>query len=62
MIGEKALKSECARAHLSVICSFQETKSWDVPNLELPGYVFNGGKLGLTTLVVSDHFFKMKKS
>ena len=33
-----------------------ETKSWDVPSLELPGYVCYGGKSVFTTLLVSEQF------
>ena len=51
-----------ARAHLPVICSLQETRSWDVPNLKLPGDVCFHSRLGLATLVVSDQFFNRKSS
>ena len=30
--------------HTPAILSIQETKSWDVPNLELPGYVCYGSQ------------------
>ena len=39
MIVEKLLTLVCAHTHLPVIFSIQETRSWDVPNLEWPGYV-----------------------
>ena len=35
-----------AHAHLPVIFSIQETRSWDVPNLELLGHVCYGGNFG----------------
>ena len=47
-----------ARAHMPVILALQETRSWDVPNMELPDYVCYGSKFGLATLVVSDRFSK----
>ena len=43
-----------------VIFSFQETRSWYVLELQLPGYVCYGSKLGLATLVVSDKFSKLR--
>ena len=52
----------CTRTHLSVIFSIQETRSWDGFNLELLGYVCYGCKFGLAILMVSDRFFKMKRS
>ena len=33
-----------------------------MPNLKLPGYVCSGSKFGLATVVVSGHFFKIKRS
>ena len=33
-----------------------------MPELKLPGHVFYGSKVGLATLVVSDQFFKIKRS
>ena len=57
VIVEKLLPLFCAHAHVPVIFSCQETRSWNVPELQLPGYVLYGCKLGLVTLVVSDQFF-----
>ena len=48
------------RAHLLVIFSFQETRSWNVLELQLLGYVYCGSKLGLATMVVSDEFSKLR--
>ena len=59
---EKLLTLVCAHAHLLVIFSIQETRSWNVPALKVPGYVCYGSKFGLATLVVSDQFFKIKRS
>ena len=42
-----------ARTHSLAMFSTQESKSWDVHNLELPGHVCYGGKSGLATLLVS---------
>ena len=50
------------RAHVPVIFSLQETRSWDVSNLEFLGYVCCGSKLGLVTLWVSHQFCKIKRS
>ena len=60
VIVEKFLTPSCTRARLPVIFCIQETRSWDVPNLEFPGYVCKCSKLGLATLVVSDQYFKNK--
>ena len=62
VIVEKLLTLVCAHAHQLVIFSFQEARSWTVPELQLPGYVCHGGKLGLARLVVSDQFFKIVRS
>ena len=62
LIVEKLLTPVCAHAHLPVIFSVQETRSWNVPELKLPGHLCYGGKMVLATLVVSDQFFKMKRS
>ena len=44
------------------LLGFQETKSWNVPNLELPGCVGCGSKLGFATLLVSKQFRTVKRS
>ena len=62
VIVEKLLTPVCTRAHLPVIFSIQETRSWDVPYLELLWYVCYGGKFGLATLMVSHQFFKIQRS
>ena len=62
MIAEKLLEPVRKRAHVPVIFSIQETRSWDVPYLELPGYICSGSKFGLATLLVSDLFCKNKRS
>ena len=49
MIAEKLPELVRMRARVPVIFSIQETRSWDVHNLELLGDVCYGGKLGLTT-------------
>ena len=40
---------------------FQETKSWDVLNLEPSGFVCFGRKSGFATLLVSDQFCTIKR-
>ena len=49
---EKLLGPPHARTHTPAILSIQETKSWDVPNLELSGYVCYGSKSSFATLLV----------
>ena len=51
-----------AHAHLLVIFSIQEARSWNLPELKLVGHVCYGSKMGLATLVVSDQFFKIRRS
>ena len=54
IIKEKLLGLAHACAHSSAILSIQETMSWDVPNLELPGNVGYGSTSGFATLLVSE--------
>ena len=42
--------------------SIQETRSWDVPNPELPGKMCYGSKFGLATLLVSGQHCKIRRS
>ena len=42
--------------------SVQETKSLDVPNLELKGLVFYGNKHGYAKLLVPEQFCTIKRS
>ena len=51
VIAENLLEPFRMRAHVPVIFSIQETKFWDVPNLELPGHVCYGSKLGARHVV-----------
>ena len=44
------------------ILALQETRFWDTPCLTLPGFVIYGRPFGLATLLVSDRFFKIKRS
>ena len=62
VIVGKLLTPFCAHAHLPVIFTDQETRSWNVPELQLLGCVCYGGKFGLATLVVVDQFFQIKRS
>ena len=50
------------RAHVPVIFSLQETRSWGLSNLEFLGYVCCGSKFGLVTLLVSDQFCNITRS
>ena len=61
LIVEKLLTPVCAHARLPVIFSLQETRSWNVLELQLPGYVCYGSKLGLATLVASEQFFEITR-
>ena len=47
--------------HVPVIFSIQEAESWDVANLELPGYVCYVSNFGFATLLVSDQFCRISK-
>ena len=49
-------------ARVPVTFFIQETKSWDVTDLELPGYVRYGSKSGFATLLVSKQFCTIKRS
>ena len=51
-----------AYEHSLDIFSIQETKSWDFPNLELPGYVCDGCRCGFATLLVSERFCTLERS
>ena len=57
----RLLSPEYVRAHVLLILALQETRSWDVQNLSLPGFVSCGNKFGLTTLVVSDRYCKKSR-
>ena len=59
---EKLLGPARSHTHSLAILSIQETKSWDVPNLELPGYVFRGCEFGFRTLLVPKQFCTIKRS
>ena len=48
-------------AHVPVIFSIQERRSWDVLNLELSGYVCYGSKLELARLLVLEQFCKIQR-
>ena len=50
---EKLLGPARVHAHVPVIFSFQESKSWDVTNLKLLGYVCHVSKFGFAMLLVS---------
>ena len=62
VIKEKLLGLDHTRKRIPTILSLQETKSWNVPNLELPGCVGCGSKLGFATLLVSKQFCTVKRS
>ena len=59
---EKLLGLDHACTHILAILSIQDTKSWDVSNLELPGYVCYGNKSGFATLLVSEQFCTITRS
>ena len=46
VIVEKLLTLVCAHAHLPIIFSIQEMRSWNVPELQLPGLCVMVAKLG----------------
>ena len=49
-------------ARVLVMFSILETKCWDVPNLELLGYVRHGSKFGFATLWVSKQFCTIQRA
>ena len=53
---------EHTRNGTPAILSVQETKSWDIPNMELKGFVCHGNKNGCASLLVSDKFSTIKRS
>ena len=61
MIAQRLLKNS-ARPSAPCIFALQETRFWDTPTLTLPGFVIYGSPSGLATLLVSDRFFKIKRS
>ena len=50
----RLLSPEFVRADLPVILALQETRSWDVEEMTVPGIVVYENVSGLTTLFVSD--------
>ena len=62
VIGENFLGFARTCGHGPVILSIQETKSWDVPDLTLLGYVCYGSKFGFATLSVSDQCCTIRRS
>ena len=62
VIKEKLFGFDRTRKRMPTILSVQETRSWDVPNLELKGFVCYGDKHGHPTLLVLEQFCTMKRS
>ena len=56
VIKEKLLGFDHTRKSTPAILSVQETKSWDIPNLELKRFVCYGNKHGYAKLLVSEKF------
>ena len=50
----RLLSPEFVRAGLPVILALQETRSWTVEEMHVPGFVVYENVSGLTTLIVSD--------
>ena len=50
------------RKRTPAILSVQETKSWDVPNLELKGFVCYRDKHGYATLLVPEQFCTVERT
>ena len=59
---EKLLGVDQTHKRTPTILSVQEIKSWDVPNLELQGFVRYGNKHGYATLLVPEQFCTIKRS
>ena len=62
VIKEKLLGFDHTRKRIPTILSIHGTTSWEVPNLELPGFVCYGSKFGFATLLVSEQFCTVKRS
>ena len=56
VIKGKLLGLEHTRNGTPAILSVHETKSWDIPNLELKGFMCYGNKNGYASVLVSDKF------
>ena len=62
VITEKLLGFGHARKRTLTILSVQETKSLDIPNLEIKWFVCYGNKHGYATLLVSEQFCTITRS
>ena len=62
VIAGKLLGLVRMHARVPTIFSIQETKSWDVPNLSVPGHVCYGSKSGFAALLVSDQLCTIRRS
>ena len=62
VIKEKLLGFEHIRNGTPANLSVQETKTCDIPNLELKGFMCYGNKYGYASLLVSDKFSTIKRS
>ena len=62
VIKEQLLGFDHTRKHTRTILSNQETKSWEVPDLELEGFVCYGNEHGYATLLVPEQFCTIKRS
>ena len=58
----RLLSPEFVRADLPVILALQETWSWDVEEMYVPGFVVSENVSGLTTLIVSDRLFYVQRT
>ena len=58
----RILSPEIVRADLPVILALQETRSWDVEEMHVPGLVIYENVSGLTTLIVSDRLCKVQRT
>ena len=59
---KKLLGFDHTRKRPPAILSVQETKSWDIPKLELRDFMCYGNKHGYATLLVSGQFCALQRS
>ena len=58
----RLLSPEFVCADLPVILALQETRSWDVEEMHVPGFVVYENVSGLTTLIVSDRLCNSQRT
>ena len=62
LIVSRLPKPQFTRTDLLVVLALQETRSWNTDDLHVPGFIENGSKFGLTTLLVSERVSLVQRS